>query len=220
MNQINTERAQKLGALIRQAREYARRDVSESAQVLGITPETYQKIETGEYPVSLPEIEALALFFKVPMGYFWGTEKLEEEQKVDYTNFVTLRHRVIGVLLRQLRLQARRSVADVAAELGVAESLINEYEAGLKPIPYLHLEKICAFLEIPVSYFVDDQHGPLGRHEAEQRLRKIFASLPPEMQAFLCNPTNVTYLETAKKLSEMDVQKLRQVAESILDITF
>ena len=65
-----------------------------------------------------------------------------------------------------------------------------------------------------------DQHGPLGRHEAEQRLQKIFSELDPDMQAFLANPTNVTYMGTAKILSEMDVQRLRQVAESILDITF
>jgi hypothetical protein len=44
--------------------------------------------------------------------------------------------------------------------------------------------------------------------------------MSPEMQAFLINPVNVSYLDTAKKLSEMDVEQLRQVAESLLEITY
>jgi hypothetical protein len=36
----------------------------------------------------------------------------------------------------------------------------------------------------------------------------------------LTNPVNVSYLETAKKISEMDVGKLRQIAEDLLEITF
>ncbi len=70
-----------------------------------------------------------------------------------------------------------------------------------------------------VDQFMEN-HGPLGRHEAERKLHRQFKQMPPDMQAFLINPVNIPYLETAKKLSEMDVEKLRQVAENILDITF
>jgi len=220
MTNLDPTRAQMLGNLIREARLYAGREPEECAVVLSLSPETYEQVETGKHPVSLPDLEALALFLKVPMGYFWGRDELIRPRPVDYQSLITLRHRVIGVMLRQLRLQAHQSQQAFADVLGVDEATITAYETGNTAVPYLHLEQISRHLDVPITYFVDDQHGPLGRHEAEQRLQKIFSELDPDMQAFLANPTNVTYMGTAKILSEMDVQRLRQVAESILDITF
>jgi len=220
MTNLDPTRAQMLGNLIREARLYAGREPEECAAILNVTPEVYEQMETGDYPVSLPDLEALALFLKVPMGYFWGREELVKPRPVDYKSLIALRHRVIGVMLRQLRLQAHQSQEEFADVLGVDEATITAYETGNTAVPYLHLEQISRHLDVPITYFVDDQHGPLGRHEAEQRLQKIFSELDPDMQAFLANPTNVSYMGTAKILSEMDVQRLRQVAESILDITF
>jgi transcriptional regulator with XRE-family HTH domain len=220
MSNQDPTRAQMLGNLIRDARLYAGREPEETAVVLGLSPETYEQVEMGNYAISLPELEVLALFFKVPMGYFWGRDELAQARSVDYQTLIALRHRVVGVLLRQLRLQARQSQQDLADALNLPVTTIAAYESGQTAVPYLHLETLCRHLNVPLAHFVDDQHGPLGRHEAEQRLRKIFNELEPDMQAFLTNPTNVSYMETAKILSEMDVQRLRQVAESILDITF
>ena len=220
MTDLDPTRAEMLGNLIREARLYAGRELGECADVLSISAEAYEQVEAGEYAVSLPDLEALALFLKVPMGYFWGRNELLKPRPVDYKSLITLRHRVIGVMLRQLRLQARQTQKEFADILGVDEAAITAYETGNTAVPYLHLEQISRQLDVPITYFVDDQHGPLGRHEAEQRLQKIFSELNPDMQAFLANPSNVTYMGTAKIMSEMDVQRLRQVAESILDITF
>jgi transcriptional regulator with XRE-family HTH domain len=164
--------------------------------------------------------QANILYLKVPMGYFWGTDQLLEEKTVNYAGMLDLRQRVIGAMLRQLRMQARETTASLAEVLGINESDFQAYETGAKPIPYLQLEQLCRHLDVSINHFVDDQHGPLRRHQAEQRLQKIFGSLNVDMQTFLANPTNVSYLETAKTLSEMDVQRLRQVAESLLEITF
>jgi hypothetical protein len=72
---------------------------------------------------------------------------------------------------------------------------------------------------VSIEYFVEDKHGPLGRHEAETKARNLFRGLSPELQEFLLNPVNASYLDTAWRLSEMDAAKLRQIAESLLDIT-
>lgn len=220
MSDIHTKRAKILGGLIRKARKHARRSIEECAQVLHISAAQFQKVEKGEHLLSLPDIEALALYLKVPMGYFWGSEKLNDKPDADYQGFLAIRQRVIGVLLRQLRMQARQSTAELAEALDVEVELIEAYESGATPIPYLHLEQLSKHLEVPVTHFVDDERGPLARLEMEYRLLKQFNELPPDMQAFLANPSNISYLETAKRMSEMDVEKLRQVAEGILDITF
>ncbi|MCB8927783.1 MAG: helix-turn-helix transcriptional regulator [Ardenticatenaceae bacterium] len=220
MSEINPERAKILGDLVEKAREHFGRTKKECAAVLGMKSGDYSKVETGEYPVSLPQLEALALFLNIPMGYFWGSEPLQTESEIDFENLIALRHRVIGVLLSQQRLRTRQSLAELAEALGMEEDLLKSYEMGQEPIPYLHLEQICRQLDVSVSYFLDDVHGPLGRHEAKQKLERQFKRMPPDMQAFLINPVNVSYLDTAKKLSEMDVVQLRQVAESLLEITY
>jgi hypothetical protein len=40
------------------------------------------------------------------------------------------------------------------------------------------------------------------------------------MRDFVAEPINGAYLETAMHLSEMDAQRLRTIAESLLEITF
>lgn len=220
MSELNAERAKMLGDLIQKAREHFGRTKKECAAVLGLSPSEYREIEEGTYPVSLPQLEAIALFLNIPMGYFWGSEPLKAEADVDFTNLIALRHRVIGVLLSQQRLRNRESLSDMAEALNIAEERLKTYEMGQEPIPYLHLEKICRHLDVSINYFLDDVHGPLGRHEAKQKLERQFNRMPSDMQTFLINPVNISYLDTAKKLSEMDVAQLRQVAESLLEITY
>lgn len=215
----NGRRAKILGILIQDAREFAGRTVAECAEVIGVSPEQFEQAEKGEYEISLPELEALAIFLDVPMGYFWGSESLEAEPEPDYSQMIALRHRVVGVILRQLRLQSQKTHQELADALGLDATTIQSYESGRTSVPYLHLEQLCRMMNADVEQFVE-RRGPLGRHEAAYKLHKQFSQMSPEMQAFLINPVNIRYLETAKKLSEMDVAKLRQVAENILDITF
>jgi len=44
--------------------------------------------------------------------------------------------------------------------------------------------------------------------------------LPLELRQFVAKPVNRPYLELAMKLSNMSRDKLRSVAEDLLDITF
>ena len=220
MSEQEQQRAQTLGNLIQRARLHAGRTAAECAAVLAIEPENFDGVENGRFPLSLPDLEALAIFLEVPMGYFWGTAALKQPTQPNYAAFLALRHRIIAVLLRQERLKAKQSVAEVAQAIGCEATDLEAYESGQTPIPYLTLEALCRHYDAPISAFVDAQNGPLGRHEAEQRLQKLFHELSPEMQAFVTNPSNVSFLETARRLSSMNVEGLRRIAESILDITY
>ncbi|MCP4416089.1 MAG: helix-turn-helix transcriptional regulator [Chloroflexi bacterium] len=220
MSELNAERAKILGNLVQTAREHFGRTKKEIAAVLGLKAAVYNQVESGEYDISLPQLEAIALYLNIPMGYFWGSEQLKADSEIDFGNLIALRHRVIGVLLSQQRLRSRQSLADLAEALGLDEALLQSYEMGEQAIPYLHLEQLCRHLDVSVSYFLDDLHGPLGRHEARQKLGRQFNRMTADMQTFLINPVNISYLDTAKKLSEMDVAQLRLVAESLLEITY
>lgn len=220
MAKIDPKRAKKLGELIQAAREHSGHTPADCAQTLGISLAEYEQAEKGEYPVSLPQLEALAIFLDVTMGYFWGSDTLPQDPIVDYDDMIALRNRVIGVLLNQLRLRARHSRKEAAEQIDVSESVIEAYELGETAVPYLHLEQLCRYLDGSLSLFMDDIHGPLARHETRQLLLKQFDRMTPEMRAFITNPVNVSYMETARKLSQMDVRQLRQIAEDILEITF
>ena len=220
MAKTNSKRAQILGGLIKDAREHIGRSEEDCAVVLGLTPDKYKEVEAGKQAISLPELEAIALYLNIPMGYFWGSEPLPNKQDLNYASLLTLRHRVIGVLLNQLRLRAKKSHEEISEKTGISVENLKAYELGQKSIPYLELELLCKELNESIDVFLDDVNGPLGRHEAQQRFYKQFNRMPPEMQAFLVNPVNIAYLDTAKRISEMDVQKLRQVAENILEITY
>ena len=220
MNTEISSRAELLGELIRKARENGRFTAKSCAEALSISPKTFSQAEKGEYGLSLPDLEILAIFLDVPIGYFWGTTPLNGQPKVDFDEWKQLRHRVIGVLLNQIRLQARKSHEELAEHLDVDVEEIKGYESGETPVPYLHLESLCRFMDGNTADFMDETRGPLGRHQAKHKLNKQFERMSPEMQQFLVNPVNESYFDTAKRISEMDVVKLRTVAESLLDITY
>jgi predicted NodU family carbamoyl transferase len=46
------------------------------------------------------------------------------------------------------------------------------------------------------------------------------ASLPEEIQQFISQPVNRPYMELAMKLSKLSADKLRAVAEGLLEITY
>lgn len=219
MNELNHNRAEILARLIQDARIHARRSPDECAEVLGISTDEYSKIEATERDISLPELEVLGMFLKVPMAYFWGSLTLEEAKEADYELYQSLRQRIIGALLRQARIQADLSSEELASAIDTNVEQIDAYESGTEAIPYFQLEKLASELNVSIQYFTNEEHGPLAQYETDQYLQKKFENLPPEVKAFVAEPINLSYLETAMRLSEMDVAKLRSIAEGILDIT-
>lgn len=219
MNEQESTRARILGVLIQDARLHAGRSVADCAQLLGMSPETFAKAERGEYIISLPELEVLAIYLDVPMAHFWGSQTLGTPKRPDYQTLLMLRHKIIGGLLRRARLETGKSEEQLAAEASISPAQLREYELGHKMVPILELERLGRALGVSLSYFVDDDRGPLGRHENEQKMRRYFNELPPDVKAFVVEPVNIGYLETAIRLSQLDVYRLRQIAEGLLDIT-
>jgi transcriptional regulator with XRE-family HTH domain len=219
MNELDRTRAKILGLLVKDARRYAGRSVADCAGVLGLPAADFEAAETGERTLSLPELEALAMYLSVPLAHFWGAETLGEPHRVAYQDLLQLRRRVVGGLLKQARVDAGRTPEEVAAELKSDGETIRAYEAGEAQIPLLALERAGKYLGVPLDYFMDKGRGPLADHEAAMRKKRHFDEMPPEMQRFVTEPINRAYVETAMRLAAMDVNQLRRIAEGILDIT-
>lgn len=215
-------RAKRLGVLLRDARLARKVTLTECAEALGISPRTLRAYERGERSPSLPELEALAYYFQLPLEHFWSSEILSDDpepiEQVPLARLITLRQRIIGVRLRQLREAKGMTLKDLAEQAQIPESRLRAYEYGERPIPVPELETFAAILDVPLKTFWD-QEGPLGQWHRQQEEMEQFLALPEEIRAFVCKPINRPYLELAMRLSEMDVRRLREVAEGLLEIT-
>ena len=98
---------------------------------------------------------------------------------------------------------------------------ISQYERGRRDIPLPELEALADFLDVPITHFLDEQTTPLsGGAPREVRGVETFTELPPDVGEFVSNPLNALYIRIAMKLSTLSVDDLRQIAETLLDITF
>jgi transcriptional regulator with XRE-family HTH domain len=216
-----TIREKKLGLLIRDARMAERRSIKECADAIGVKPGLFRAYEEGRRAPSLPELETLVYYLKLPISQFWGKETRSDSSSVellDTARLIALRQRMIGALLRQERNNVNMSIRHLATETGIAQARLNSYELGERAISLPELESILSVLGSRIETFFD-QNGPIGQWMTSQRALQKFLDLPEEMQNFVCQPVNRPYLELAMKLSDMSREKLRSVAEGLLDIT-
>jgi transcriptional regulator with XRE-family HTH domain len=133
--------------------------------------------------------------------------------------YMILRQRIIGTKLGQERRRAKRSIDELADQTGISADVISGYESGTEPIPYFELETLAAKIDISVKSFVDDEPGPLAHSEIDLELEERIKEWSPELRAFIADSRNEIYLDSAMRLSEMGVDRLRAIAEGILEIT-
>jgi transcriptional regulator with XRE-family HTH domain len=216
-------RSKRLGLLMKDARMAMNKPLDECALAVGVSPSEFEAYERGESSPSLPEVEMLAYYLKVPLEHFWGEELLSDlskdgKSKFSPENLILLRQKMIGVQLKQARLEAGFSMERMAGDANLDVNLLDSYERGDAAIPLTHLENLSAILNRQVRDFYD-RYGPVGVWAMEQRAIQGIREMPPELQAFVSMPVNRPYLELAQRLSEMSVDKLRAVAEGLLEIT-
>jgi transcriptional regulator with XRE-family HTH domain len=136
----------------------------------------------------------------------------------DITRLIALRHRMVGALIRQERTNANMSIRHLSTETGISQSRLKAYELGEKTASLPELESILAVMGSRIENFFD-QSGPVGEWMNSQLSMQKFMELPKDYQEFVCQPVNRPYLDLAMKLSSMSRDKLRSVAEGLLDIT-
>jgi len=215
-------RSKIIGVLLRNARIRAGKSLKDCAAVLGCSPGTISQFEYGRKDITLPQLEVLAYFLGLPITYFWDKDAISEEEEMDrpFDKIMTIRRKIIGVLLRQARLDAGKSQKQCAEVLSCSAERISQCERGQRGIPLPELEALADFLDVPITHFLDEQTTSLSREAPKERDVGTFPELPPDIRDFISNPINVLYIRIAMKLSTLSVEDLRQIAETLLDITF
>lgn len=211
-----------MSVLLLGARLKAGKTKKDCATALGISPATYAACEDGRSDLSLPELEILANFLKTPVSAFFDKPEqlVAEEPEIPREKVMELRQHIIGVLLRKARVEQGLTHKDLADRLGVTPTRINEYEFGLRALPLAHLQEVADVLDVPMTYFIDEGVGVIGERELVRHQFDRFSDLPDDLRKFVANPTNISYLRVAQRLSDMSTSQLRNIAASILDITY
>jgi transcriptional regulator with XRE-family HTH domain len=210
-----------LGVLLRNARLHAGLGVREAAKATGFSSNAISDYEFGRRDVSLPHLETFAYVYRVPITNFWSDNPiLEEERSLPVKEAMALRRRIIGVLLRQARMEAGYSLKDLAKELGCSTARITSYELGRVDIPLQTLEALADHLNVPMSYFLDQGLRPRGEKIAGIEEVERLAHLPAEVREFMLEPGNLLYIRLAMRLSPLSAETLRSIAEGLLEITY
>jgi transcriptional regulator with XRE-family HTH domain len=189
---------------------------------MGIPLETYQQIEAGEAAPTLPQLEALAYYLDVSLEHFWGNQTLSTltPEPVDQPpQLKELRQRIIGTRLRMARSGLNLSVTELALRTNITPEKISRYETGAEAIPLPDLEILADAMQIGHQELFD-QRGMIGKWHTDKAAVKNIMELPDEVRSFISKPVNLPYLELAIRLSDLSVDKLRSVAEGLLEITY
>lgn len=97
----------------------------------------------------------------------------KEDDDLDIGAFYSLRARMLGVLVRDARLSASRTVEDSARIIGVPTETYQAWEYGTGEVPSLpQLELLAFYFGVPISHFwgdntLQEEYGDERRSEAE-----------------------------------------------------
>ncbi len=213
-------RAKLLGARMREARKAKGLSLRQVAKAIGISSSTLSSYELGSRPISLPDLELFAYQIEVPLQTLLSGKSTPSSAKMDFDQGMmrSLRKRMIGASLRSHRKQAGKAIRELASELGLPPSRISAYERGERTIPIPELETIIKALGCTIDAFIGTE-GPVGEWAACQRVFDLAHEMSPKLRQFFSEPANLPYLQLAKDLSELPMERLQSVAEGLREIT-
>jgi transcriptional regulator with XRE-family HTH domain len=213
-----------IGTLVRRARLEAGKTQRDCAEVLGCSPSTFSYCERGQKGLALPELEALAYFLDLPLQALLDSGQTlaqeQEEEPLPLSQLMQLRQKILAVQFRKCREDAGLSQEQMADLLDISSYRVSQYEAADRQIPLAELEIAAGQCGRTLQDFLDEENLPMGRAERDRRMMARLGQLSPEVREFVLNPTNRLYLRIARLLSTMKTDSLREIAETLLDITY
>ena len=213
----------KLGIMIKNSRTVKNRSVDDCAKVLGIEPKVFEQFETGQQTPTLPQLEILAFYLDVPIQLYF-TSQLQEQRQVfddseELQKFLTVRRKSIATRLKSQREQKELSIAQMIANTTLDEKQYREMEEGQQPISLTNLQAFMYPLNCSLKEFYAEK-GKIGEKYRQTRTQKALENVPNELQQFMMNPSNEPYLRLAMHLSSLSAERLRSIAEGLLEITY
>jgi len=212
-----------IGTLVKRARLNAGKSQRECAELLGCSPFAFGQYERGHWGLSLSQLEVLARPFRVPLANLWDDRSVPPDEAVEDSGtlqqMMILRRKILAVQFRQCRRAGGLTQKQLGQLLGRSTGIIGRYERGERDIPLAELEIAAERCGKALSDFFEEQTMAPGQTEVKLQSLARLSELPPDVREFVLKPTNALYLRIALLLSSMKADSLRQIAETLLDIT-
>ncbi len=228
-SQLSSIKMKKMGMKLAMTRQNSGYTLVDLSRETGIDTVALAAFEQGASNPSLPQLESLATTFGRSIDELISEIPLEIKKKsfdtIGLLRREKLHDRMIGLQVKKHRLDQHVSIETLALACGITRSEMEAYESGLSSIPFLVLVAICHELGISYEMFISSKPAAISEtnkaEEPQQQVQSQYPvlDLPEELQEFISKPVNLPFVELAQKMSEMDAKKLRQIAESILEIT-
>lgn len=213
-----------IGVLLRTARLRAQKGVDECAAALSCDPAFIVRAEEGRGDLTLPQLEGLAEILDVPLNCLLGEQEMPSEPPLPEPLYLqsrmNLRRKIIGVLLRQARLDGGYSLDEMAAQLDCEPDELTRVELGQEPIAVADLQVLAETLGLSIDEFVAEGNAPQTAQAVGAAPPADLAHLSPELREFVQRPMNAAYVQIALNLSQMPAEALRQFASGLLEITY
>ncbi len=144
-------RGRLLGALIRKRRLEAERSAAECAQFMDAPPELIEAWEVGESAPSLPQLELLSQFLNGQ-----GADPAQNEgpeNRAARAEYVLLRRRLIGAMLRAARQSGGKRVEALSEAAGLEAAALENLELGEEALPLSDLVALTQALSADLNVF-------------------------------------------------------------------
>lgn len=212
-----------IGALVKRARLKAGKSRRECAELLGCSPFAFSQYEQGRWGLSLSQLEVLAKPLKVPAANLWDDSSVPpdepEEDTATLRQAMLIRRKILAVQFRQCRRAGGLTQKEMGQVLGRSTGIIGRYERGERDIPLAELEVAAGRCGKALGDFFEEPAAAPSQFEVKLQSLDGLSELPPDVREFVLKPTNALYLRIAMLLSSMKADSLRQIAETLLDIT-
>jgi transcriptional regulator with XRE-family HTH domain len=206
---------------IKSSRKLQDRSKKDCANILGLSADTYHSIETGETPITLPQLELLSIFLNINLSDLLQTEPpqpiyitvFNEEIRPHY---LTLRDKMIRAMLSLELNNHSLLLEEVSQAIHIPMDDLQAYFSGEEPIPVDDLFQISDYLGLSI----DKLYEPIGLFEAQQVPPSVKASWQPEftnedIQEPL--PEEDPYKNLLKAFQKLPIADQAQIAKTILE---
>lgn len=208
-------RGKLLGVLIRKWRLEAESSLAECAGYMGAETRLIEAWEYGESEPSLPQLELLSGFLNGrDSASAAGAHPVDRAAQDEY---ILLRQRLIGALLRVARQSSYRPVEELSEAVGLEAIQLTSFEFGEEKIPVSDLTALAQALSLDVSYFAA-QTQPWAARSRSISLPAAPADTETEWRDFAAESDNLPFLRLAMAFQHIARADLHRIADALFAI--
>lgn len=200
------------------AREFRQFTLKFCSQLLGIPAGRLRNYEKGKSLPSLPEIEALAFIYGLPVSALFSPQRIRSIIREPDTSklqmLMNIHHHIISTRLKIAFDRSGKTVKEISKASGMTGARIQKYFNNTSEIPFDDLISLSNALGLEIQSLFDTESS-LGQWQAQQERMTLFAELPQDIQEKVIDNANLPYVTAARNLKALDRQSLQALSDAL-----